>query len=217
LQPASILGDRVQRHVPETVFGGDRMKEEVGALSAAAIRSLAVPGAERGLGSVEQCFAAHHEAIYRFVYWMGADPDEAADIVQEVFVRAQRAWGTLRSRSAVRGWLLRIAGNLAKDRWKRRRREEHAVEHMGKDLASRSMVSPDDELVQSELQQQVRQAVAGLRPRWRELIILREFEGLSYEEIAQALRCGIGTVRSGLHRARADLQRRLRPYVEGDR
>jgi len=193
------------------------MKQDADALSAVAIRNLAVPGAEVGFGTAEQCFAAHHEAIYRFVYWMGADPDEAADIVQEVFVRAHRAWGTLRSRPAVRSWLLRIAGNLAKDRWKRRRREDRAVETMGKDLAASSLVSPHDELLQSELQHRVRQAVAGLRPRWRELIILREFEGLSYQEIAQVLRCGIGTVRSGLHRARAELQQRLRPYIESDR
>lgn len=193
------------------------MKQEAEALSVVAIRDLAVPGAEAGVGTVEQCFAAHHEAIYRFVYWMGADADEAADIVQEVFVRAHRAWATLRSRPAVRGWLLRIAGNLAKDRWKRRHREERAVETIGRDLAAHPAVSPDEELLQSELQGRVRQSISGLRPRWRELIILREFEGLSYHEIAQVLGCGIGTVRSGLHRARAELQHRLRPYVEGDR
>jgi RNA polymerase sigma-70 factor (ECF subfamily) len=193
------------------------MEREADALCAVAIRDLAVPGAEVGAGTVEQCFAAHHEAIYRFVYWMGADPDEAADIVQEVFVRAHRAWSTLRSRPAVRSWLLRIAGNLAKDRWKRRRREGRAVETLGRDLAATSLVSPDDELLQSELQRTVREAIAGLRPRWRELIILREFEGLSYQEIADVLHCGVGTVRSGLHRARGELQRRLRPYVESNR
>ena len=193
------------------------MKHEANAVSAMAIRELAVPGAEAGIGTVEQCFAAHHEAIYRFVFWMGADPDEAADIVQEVFVRAHRAWGTLRSRPAVRGWLLRIAGNLAKDRWKRQRREERAVETLGRGLAACPSVSPDEEVLQSELQRRVREAIAGLRPRWRELIILREFEGLAYQEIAQVLRCGIGTVRSGLHRARAELQHRLRPYIESDR
>jgi len=193
------------------------MEPDADAVSAVAIPSLPVLGPGIGLETVEQCFAAHHEAIYRFVYWMGADPEEAADIAQEVFVRAHRAWPTLRSRLAARGWLLRIAGNLAKDRWKRRRREERAVETMGKGLAAGPLVSPDEEVLQSELQRRVREAIAGLRPRRRELIILREFEDMSYEEIAQVLRCGIGTVRSGLHRARAELQERLRPYIEGDR
>jgi RNA polymerase sigma-70 factor, ECF subfamily len=170
--------------------------------------------AERARGGDPAAFrevvGATHGTIFRLAAALVADRDEAADVVQETYIRAWDARGTLRDGAAALGWLCRIARNVAHDRrrswWSRRAPLEAAA----LDARPAERDPPADEaLAAAESARAVRRAMAALPEKHRVVLALREVEGLSYEEIAVALGVPIGTVESRLHRARAGLARRL--------
>ncbi len=153
---------------------------------------------------------ATHGTIFRLAAALVADRDEAADVVQETYIRAWDARGTLRDGDAALGWLCRIARNVAHDRrrswWSRRAPLEAAA--LDARPAERNLPA-DEALAAAESARAVGRAMAALPEKHRVVLALREVEGLSYEEIAVALGVPIGTVESRLHRARAGLGRRL--------
>jgi RNA polymerase sigma-70 factor, ECF subfamily len=162
--------------------------------------------------------------IYRLALRVVGDPDEADDVVQETYIRAWARIEELRDPAAVTGWLSRIARNAARDRlrwWKRRRRE--SFDEAGAPLAhvvaqaGAAPQQPDDALASAQVGAAVARAVAALPDKHRVVLLLREADGMSYEEIADALGIAVGTVESRLHRARAALARRLQRLArEGD-
>ncbi len=145
------------------------------------------------------------------------DQDEALDLSQEVFLRVFRTIGRFRGQSALRTWIYRIAINQARNRqrwWKRRHRSEQVsldehVETHG-DLPSADAGSPERALGQKEVATRIWRALDRLPFDQRTAIILREIDGLSYEEIAFSLDVAIGTVKSRLTRAREALRAQLR-------
>lgn len=157
--------------------------------------------------------------IYRLALRVVGDPDEADDVVQETYIRAWERIDELRDPSAVMGWLSRIARNAARDRlrwWKRRRRESFdeagaALAHLVAQAGSAPLA--DEALAAAETGAAVARAVAALPDKHRLVLLLREADGMSYEEIAESLGIAVGTVESRLHRARAALARRLRRLV----
>jgi RNA polymerase sigma-70 factor, ECF subfamily len=198
----------VTRQAPRTQDASD------GDLAAVAARARA--GERAALRELVEKSAPR---IYRLALRVLGDPDEADDVVQETYIRAWERIDELRDPSAVMGWLSRIARNAARDRlrwWKRRRRESFdeagaALAHL---VAQADSAPPADEaLAAAETSAAVARAVAALPDKHRVVLLLREADGMSYEEIAESLGIAVGTVESRLHRARAALARRLRRLV----
>ena len=145
------------------------------------------------------------------------DRDEALDLSQEVFLRVFRTIGGFRGQSALKTWIYRIAVNQARNRhrsWRRRHRadqvslEAHVATHG--DFRSGAESGPDRVLAQKELAARLKSALDGLPFDQRTAIVLREVDGLSYEEIAYSLGVAVGTVKSRLTRARHTLRLELR-------
>jgi RNA polymerase sigma-70 factor (ECF subfamily) len=152
----------------------------------------------------------HREGAINVVYRMCGDANLAEDAAQEAFIRAWQHLPNYRPRSPFRNWVYRIATNVALDVL-RRERETVDVEPLS--LVS-SDESPEAMVERGERGEHVRQAVLALPPASRAVLVLREYEGLSYREIADTLDIPIGTVMSRLHYARNRLRESLAPYLE---
>lgn len=155
--------------------------------------------------------------VSRYVH----DGAEAQDIAQEAFLKAWRALPRFRGDSAFYTWLYRIAINTAKNHLvaDRRRPEDQQVdlqdpEEFGIAARLRDEDTPEGLLLTEEIERTVEQAIQALPDELRTAIVLRELEGLSYEEIAQAMDCPVGTVRSRIFRAREAISERLKPLLD---
>jgi len=154
--------------------------------------------------------------ISRYIH----DWSECQDVAQEAFVRAYRAIGSFRGDAQFYTWIYKIAVNTAKN-WlvsqgRRPPTDDIAVEDAIQfDGASRlhESATPERELLRQEIERTVFSAVQDLPEELRTAITLREVDGLSYEEIAEAMDCPIGTVRSRIFRAREAIDEKLRPLL----
>ena len=140
--------------------------------------------------------------------------EDARDAAQDAFVHAYQKLGTFRGNSAFYSWLFRIAMNAAISR--RRTRGQGAVSRDGSGLEDvldpvdpRSDNRPSHRMEMTEQQSQVHEALNSLPEEYRTVLVLKEIEGLKYEEIAEVVDCPVGTVRSRIHRARAELRGKL--------
>jgi RNA polymerase sigma-70 factor (ECF subfamily) len=153
---------------------------------------------------------------YRFV----RRHDVAKDIAQEAFIRAYRSIKEFRSKSQFYTWFYRILVNLALDHIRRDRTELAEFQDdtlLRSQVASEAQVrraNPGEALWRKEQRKAIVRAIDSLQPDQRQTIVLREFEGLSYEEIAQVTKVPIGTVMSRLFYARRKLQDKLRAYLD---
>jgi len=152
----------------------------------------------------------HREGVINVVYRMCGDPQLAEDAAQEAFIRAWQKLPGYKPRSPFRNWLFRIATNIALDTL-RRERETVDLEAVQLQTPNASPESCYDRTEQAEL---VRAAVLALPPASRAVLVLREYEGLSYRQIAETLGIPIGTVMSRLNYARTQLAATLAPLVE---
>lgn len=136
--------------------------------------------------------------------------EEAWDISQEVFIKAHRALNRFRGDSSFKTWLLRITSNQCKDFLKKRRLTTVPFdETFQAGDAPGSTMDPGQALEARELGEAIAKALDGLSAKHRTAFVLREFEGLSYEEMSQVMNCSLGTVMSRLHHARKKLQASL--------
>jgi RNA polymerase sigma-70 factor, ECF subfamily len=161
----------------------------------------------------------HIDSLYRYAMVLTGSRMEAEDLVQETYVRAIEAFHRLRENSNLRGWLLTILRNLWFNELRRRRRGPQLVEvdadnHISGGLAG-SERNAQQILESGEDVERVRAALQQLPAQFREILVLREFEELSYQEIATVLDCPAGTVMSRLGRARAKLRELLTGEWEG--
>ncbi|MFE8072614.1 RNA polymerase sigma factor RpoE [Marinobacteraceae bacterium S3BR75-40.1] len=151
------------------------------------------------------------------------EPQDVMDLTQEAFVKAYRALGRFRGDSAFYTWLYRIAVNTAKNFLESRSRRPQSVmeaetaEGMEAAPQLRDLGSPERLLQRSQLSEELDAAISDLPEELRSALLLREIDGLSYEEIAQILECPIGTVRSRIFRAREAVDRRIAPLLETER
>jgi RNA polymerase sigma-70 factor (ECF subfamily) len=161
--------------------------------------------------------ASHERMVYQLALHLLGDHDEALDLSQEVFLRVFRTLPSFRGQSALKTWIYRIAINQARNRqrwWRRRRREnqvpldQHVLLH-GELAQPEEAGAPDRALARKELAARLRRALDDLPFDQRTVIVLREIDGLSYEEIAESLNVAVGTVKSRLTRARQALRREL--------
>ncbi len=155
----------------------------------------------------------HERAVYRYAYHMLGDPDEADDIKQETFVKAYRTLPGFRGDCSLLTWLLKVAGNLCRDRAKSRSRRSEVglapeLEATLYDKGSYG-ADPANELERKHTTETVHRVLKGLPEPQRELIILRDLEGLSYQQIAETLGCSIASVKLRLFRARRSFKDRF--------
>lgn len=162
----------------------------------------------------------HRDLVYNLSYRLLGDPTAAEDLTQEVFLRVFRGLGRFRGEASVRTWIYRITLNAASNRrkrWKRRARRRHvalqdAVGAGGpvqEDLLADDAPDPERIARSSEIGRRVQDALDGLPSEFREAVVLRDIEGLSYEEIAESLGVAAGTVKSRIARGRGLLRRAL--------
>jgi RNA polymerase sigma-70 factor (ECF subfamily) len=151
------------------------------------------------------------------------NPADAEDVAQEAFIKAYRALPQFRGDSAFYTWLYRIAINTAKNALVSRERNPVGYEldahggDEGPDMSNRlrDPDTPEGLALSEEIRNIVHTAIGGLPEDLRTAIVLRELEGLSYEEIAAAMKCPVGTVRSRIFRAREAIDERLREVFDG--
>jgi RNA polymerase sigma-70 factor (ECF subfamily) len=173
----------------------------------------------------EALMRRHQDRLYRVAYRMSGNHDDAQDLVQEAVLEAYRSFHRFRPGTHFDRWIHCIMSRTFIDGLRRRPKvhiesldafrngaEDGPSEREIPDLSA----SPEAELMRSELRDRVQDALAELPEEYRLVFILADTEGMSYEEIAQALGCPIGTVRSRLHRGRALMARRLRPYLNAE-
>jgi RNA polymerase sigma-70 factor, ECF subfamily len=160
----------------------------------------------------QECTAGieYIDGLYGYALVLTRNRTDAEDLVQETYVRAIRAIGRLRDDSNVKGWLFTILRNIWLNELRRRRKAPEIID-VGADektanLVDESMKSPHDIYVGDLERRHVRAAIEQLPEEAREVILLREWEHLSYQEIATVLDCPVGTVMSRLARARSKLR-----------
>jgi RNA polymerase sigma-70 factor (ECF subfamily) len=159
--------------------------------------------------------------VYALLYRLTEDAEEARDLTQETFLRAFQNISRFRGDADLKTWIYRIAINQAHNRWRwwRRRRRDRTVsldvergerqESLSESLPDRAQPNPEQETLQRERERVLSRALQALGRPFREAVILRDVEGLSYEEIAATLEISIGTVKSRLSRGRIELRRKL--------
>lgn len=154
--------------------------------------------------------------VLRYVH----DPATAQDVAQEAFIKAYRGLKNFRGDSAFYTWLYRIAINTAKNYLVSQSRrlpdtdiDADEAEQFGGESALKEYATPEREMLTEEIQRVVNQAIENLPEDLRTAIMLRELEGMSYEEIAVTMECPIGTVRSRIFRARESIDKVLRPLL----
>jgi len=156
----------------------------------------------------DQTLLSHLDAAYNLARWLMGNPADAEDVVQDAYVRALAGADAFRGGDQ-RAWLLSIVRNgcYSSHRRQRVRRATDFDETVhGEDTVT---PSPEQRVIDRDTSRRVRLAVEQLTPDFREVIVLREFEGLSYREIADVVAAPVGTVMSRLSRARAQLQAAL--------
>lgn len=154
---------------------------------------------------------SHQANLYAFLYRMCGDADTAEDLMQETFVRALRASHRYRPTARVSTWLFSIAANILRDRW--RRQAVRGAPVPLDDLALAAPETTEEQALAGISHERVRAALVRLPLEQRSAVVLRYYHDLSYEEIAQALACPIGTVRSRLHGGMARLRSMLAEEV----
>jgi len=184
-----------------------------------------VKSAQRG---DEQAFRRlvekYQRRVYQLALGMLKDPDEAMDVAQETFVRVHRYLPSFKGDSSFFTWTYRIGMNLCLDAQRRKGRVERVDVDQGDeaeieaamDPPSHALAGPQRQALNQELKGKIEEALHGLSENHRAILLLRELEGLSYEELAKVLGIRKGTVMSRLFHARLKMQNKLREYLGED-
>lgn len=161
--------------------------------------------------------------LYGLLFRLTGNAEEAQDLTQETFLRVVQSVNSFRGDASLKTWLFRIAINQARNRrrwWLARKlnltfsldagMERDDTPSLRELLKDDSQISPEDAVLQHEQSAKLQEALQELSPNFREAVVLRDIEGLSYEQIAAALETGIGTVKSRIARGREELRRKLK-------
>ncbi len=187
-------------------------------------RDLVLACQRREPAAFEELVKRHQRTVYALLYQLAPDWSDTSDLAQEVFIRVWRSINNLRNPSSFRSWLTQIVTNLFYDELRKRPRRlptvsmDESLDDEETDGATRDIpdasAQPDEKVLSTELNEVIRQAMLRLPEQFRTAIVLREVEGLSYEEIAVITKTEMGTVKSRIARARTKLQELLKPYIE---
>ncbi len=165
---------------------------------------------------------AYQNRVFGFVKRMVPNAEEAADVTQEVFIRAFQSFGRFDARSSVRTWLFRIAYNLCVDR---ARKADRSVSEVGMTISPETEEQidvadnrwqPEMIAMDAELQEAVEEGIRTMSEKLRTVLFLHDREDTAYEDIARIVGVPVGTVKSRLFLARAHLQNVLRNYLQSE-
>ena len=182
-----------------------------------------VLGAKRGdRDAFKTLFERYHRRAYALALGVVRHPDDALDVVQDAFIKAHKYLDKFEGNSSFYTWLYRIVMNLAIDHLRKHRRvkpvelDETRIENDGDDpLLPRILGgNPGRALQDKQLRARIDQALDELSDNHRSVLVMRELEGLSYEEMAQAMSCSKGTIMSRLFHARRNMQKRLLDLID---
>lgn len=179
----------------------------------------------------EEAVTKYHGKVFQLVYRYTGDYEEACDLTQDTFVRAYNAWGEFRGDSQIYTWLYRIAINLCHNQQKKLNRRQRVERNSldapngdddGDGWSSWGTYEVADErplplqiLESQELRVRLQEALCELPDNYRTVIVLRDIEGLSYDEIARVTDSTLEAIKSRLFRARSSLRQMLTPYLQG--
>lgn len=222
LQAARIVSEPDQETRPSGRRPGEN-KSEHSRMSEAQVDQLLVEQVQKGdTKAFDLLINKYQHRIVSLVTRYVSDHAEAQDVAQEAFIKAYRAIDRFRGDSAFYTWLYRIAINTAKNWLVARKRRPPASDIDATDAEQYDMESrlkeqgtPENEMMREEIKRTVFETIADLPEDLRTAIMLREMEGMSYEDIALTMDCPIGTVRSRIFRAREAIDEKLKPLVEG--
>ena len=166
--------------------------------------------------ALKEIFDKYHEKVYRIAYGVVRQREEALDVVQDVFIKLFRSIKNFKGRSHFYTYLYRMAMNTAIDH------KRKAGKQFMPSLDEEGSIQPSDDaekgpervLLQKELEERVKLAMDKLPAEQKAALIFRDVEGLSYQEMAEAMGCSIGTVMSRLHYGRKRMQESLKDYVK---
>jgi len=161
-------------------------------------------------------FERHHRLVLRFLYGMVGEHGLAEELTQETFMRAYRNIHSLRDEAMLSTWLCGIAKNAASNALRSRRREVHTIEIDGENTVElrSDKLAPDAQLLNTELNGVIRDALSTLGEDKRLVFTLKVLQQKSYEEIALITNASIPKLKTDLHRAKAEMRRLIRPYLE---
>lgn len=172
----------------------------------------------------EQTALAHRTLLYNYAIYITRNSDDANDLLQETFLKAYRFWNNYEAGTNVKAWLYRIMKNSYINCYRKETREPKKVEYKEYHLPYNTIQETSfahkhvlnktyDEIFCDE----IARSLKSLNDSFRDVIVLSDVEGLSYEEIANTIDCPIGTVRSRLHRGRKLLRKKLFEYARENR
>lgn len=192
-------------------------------------RSPAVPGDAEWIHAVRQgdreafgrLVERHQEAVMTAAHYICGNHEDAADVAQEVFLRAYRSLDGFAGQSSFRTWLLTITANAARSLKAHRRARKRSAREVRIDASTEEEAlelsdprrSPEGQAIRVELKEALEAAIAGLDEEARAAVVLRDLAGESYQAVAAALGLPLGTVKSRIHRARLELRERLRKLL----
>jgi len=172
-----------------------------------------VPPTPEQVAFVEETMTKYGRQTYTYAFRLAGNAQDASDLTQEAFIRVFRAWQSFRPGTSFLSWIYRIVTNLHRDELRRRKGvftqplPDDNVRHERQ--AQTQSVDPITTLHERQLSAAMERSLAELIPDQRAVIILADVDEYSYQEIADIMSCSIGTVRSRLHRARAQLRKHV--------
>ena len=173
--------------------------------------------------ALEELLRRQGNIVYSSLYHMSPTSDNIDDLSQEVLMRISRSIKTLKKKENFKFWMNQIISNVFYDDLRRKRRKPNAIsidsfydemsDNTQKEIEDKA-INIEEKLKNSELDIIIRNSIRGLEEHFREVVVLRELQGLSYEQISRIIGVNIGTVKSRIARARNKLQEKLKYYVE---
>ena len=162
----------------------------------------------------ERLFQMHRDRVYGVAYKMLNNQEDALDLTQEIFLKAYQKIGKFNFRSSFSTWLYRLAVNVCIDELRKRKSvREYPMDDSFQQISNNSN-TPEEEAISNEREKFLWKAINSLKEKERAVIILRDMEGLSYNEIAETLKCSLGRVKSRIHEARNKLKSVLQANAE---
>jgi RNA polymerase sigma-70 factor (ECF subfamily) len=185
-----------------------------------------LPEQDNDSAAFDELVDRYERRIFNLIYRLVGEYEEAADLTQDAFVAAFRSFASFRAEAEPYTWLYRIAINVCKNRFRQRDRlreveaasvdgDADLIEAAGVRGLSDEIPTPERALEASETRRLVEEAIGRLPEDYRVVVVLRDMQGLSYREIAEAADISVDVVRTRLARARAMLRERLAPFLAG--
>lgn len=169
---------------------------------------------EGDINAFDILFQKHRDRMYGVAYKMVGNQEDALDLTQEIFLKAFQKIDKFNYKSAFSTWLYKLAVNVCIDELRKRK---SVREYPTEDTFQQILVdndTPEDETISNEQEEILWKAINSLKEKERTVIILRDMEGLSYDEIASTLKCSLGRVKSRIHEARNKLKLALQSDAE---